>query len=354
MPSKYTPKNSAYRNEPHVGTKAPKSGTPDDLNAMTMAGLFADEDKAREFMEAKRWPNGPVCPHCGSEKAYRLVGKPESKKPVRKGVCKCNKCRQQFTVKVGTIFEDSKLPIRYWLYAIHLMTSSKKGVSSHQIARELGITVKSAWFMTHRIRESMKLEPMAGMLKGTVEVDECYIGGKPRHGSGKPSSRGAGTPKQPVVVLVERDGAAVAKPIERVTTESLRREMEAVIATDATLMTDEHAVYTPTGKQYAAHYTTHHRSKQYARRENGISIHSNTAESYFALLKRGHYGVFHQLSKGHLARYLVEFCYRWKHRHVSDGERMVQAIKGAAGKRLMYRQPKGRGGNGLVSDQPGE
>lgn len=339
MPSKYIPKNTAYRNEPHVGTKAPKTGTADDLNAMTMAGLFADEDKAREFMEAKRWPNGPVCPHCGSEKAYRLTPKEGSKSPVRKGVCKCSACRKQFTVKVGTIFEDSKLPIRYWLFAIHLMTSSKKGVSSHQLARELGITVKSAWFMTHRIRESMKLEPMAGMLTGVVEVDECYVGGKPRPG-GKPSSRGAGTPKQPVAVLVERDGIAVAMPINRVTTESLRREMEAVIAQDAVLMTDESAVYTPTGRQYAAHYTTHHRSKQYARYENGLAIHSNTAESYFALLKRGHYGIFHQLSKGHLARYLVEFCYRWKHRYDSDGKRLVEAIKAAAGKRLMYRQPK--------------
>lgn len=179
MPARY--KRSTKARTTPTGKKAVPTGTAADLNAMTMAGLFADEDKAREFMEAQRWPDGPVCPHCGSVKAYRLTGKPGSKSPVRKGVCKCSDCRKQFTVKVGTVFEDSKLPIRYWLYVAHLMTSSKKGVSSHQIARELSITVKSAWFMTMRLREAMKQEPVAGMLKGEVEVDEVYLGGKPRH-----------------------------------------------------------------------------------------------------------------------------------------------------------------------------
>ena len=170
MPTPFRPKNPKYRKQTHTGKKNPPKGTAADLNAMTMAGLFADEDSARDFLEAQRWPDGkPVCPHCGSVEGYRLTAKPGSKSPVRKGVCKCKECRKQFTVRVGTIMEDSKLPIRYWLYAIHLMTSSKKGVSSHQIARELDITPKSAWFLTHRIRESMKQEPMPGMLKGEVE-----------------------------------------------------------------------------------------------------------------------------------------------------------------------------------------
>ncbi|QDU31673.1 ISXO2-like transposase domain protein [Anatilimnocola aggregata] len=330
--------------------KLPKTNTDADLNAMSMAAIFADEDKAREFMEAKRWPNGPVCPHCGSEKAYRLTPKAGSKKPVRKGVCKCNKCRKQFTVKVGTIFEDSKLPIRFWLFAIHLMTSSKKGVSSHQLARELGITVKSAWFMTHRIRESMKLDPMAGMLKGEVEADECYVGGKPRRGGpkGKP---GRGTSKKPVLVLVERKGAAVATPIKNVTSKRLRRAMEAVIASEATLMTDESPLYTSTGKLFKGHHTTNHRSGEYARRENDLRIHSNTAESFFSLLKRGHYGTFHQLSETHLQRYCVEFAFRWTHMKLTDGQRMVKAIQAAGGKRLMYKQPKDRKpGTGLVGE----
>jgi len=165
MPTPY--KRSTKPRIKPTGKKAPPTGTDSDLNAMTLSGLFNDEDKAREFLEAKRWPDGkPFCPHCGSVEAYRLTGKPGSKNPVPKGTCKCKACRKKFTVRVGTIFEDSKLPLRYWVYAFHLMTSSKKGVSSHQLARELEITVKSAWFMTHRIRESMRQEPVKGCSKG--------------------------------------------------------------------------------------------------------------------------------------------------------------------------------------------
>jgi transposase-like protein len=180
------------------------TGTDADFNAVTLQPLFADEDMARAFIESKRWPNGPVCPHCKATEVYKLTAKPGSKSPVRPGVYKCSKCRKQFTVRVGSIFEDSKLPLRHWLYAIHLMTSSKKGVSSHQIARELGITVKSAWFVTHRIREAMKLEPMAGMLKGEIEADETYVGPRrARYPVGKRGPRGL---KKPVVALVERGG----------------------------------------------------------------------------------------------------------------------------------------------------
>ena len=153
-------------------------------------------DKARAFLESKRWPNGPLCPHCGSKEVYTLTAKPDSKSPVRPGVYKCTACREQFTVRIGTIFEESKIPLSKWLMAIHLMTSSKKGISSHQMARELGITQKSAWFLNHRIREAMKQEPMAGMLQGTVEVDETYVGGKPRPQSGKPKSKAGGAPKR--------------------------------------------------------------------------------------------------------------------------------------------------------------
>jgi hypothetical protein len=170
-----------------------------------------------------------------------LTAKPGSKSPVRPGVCKCKTCRKQFTVRVGTIFEDSKLPIRYWLMAIHLMTSSKKGVSSHQIARELGITVKSAWFMTHRIREAMKQEPMSTMLEGTVEVDETYIGGNPRRGgNNKP---GRGTKKKPVVALVQRDGRAVAVPVGRVDKKTLHALNRQRVDGDSTIMTDDFASY---------------------------------------------------------------------------------------------------------------
>src|SRR5580658_9671564 len=191
------------------------TGTDADLNAVTLQPMFADEDKARAFIESKRWPNGPACPHCKATEVYRLTAKPGSKSPVRPGVLKCSKCRKQFTVRVGSIFEDSKLPFRYWLYAVHLMTSSKKGVSSHQIARELGITVKSAWFMTHRIREAMKSDLSAGMFGGHLEADGTYVGARrPRYkGTSKP---GRGTSKKAALVLVERGGRAHSTPVDAV------------------------------------------------------------------------------------------------------------------------------------------
>jgi transposase-like protein len=328
--------------------KLPPTNTDRDLNLSTLSRLFVDENAAREFLESKRWPNGPVCPHCGSTEAYRLTAREGSRKPVRPGVCKCKKCRKQFTVRVGTIFEDSKLPLSKWLMAIHLMTSSKKGVSSHQIARELDVTVKTAWFVTHRIRESMKLEPMAGMLKGAVEVDETYVGGKPRKG-GRPGVKGRGTSKTPVLVLVERDGKAVCKPLPTVSSRCLNNELSVRMAKDSVLLTDEFSAYKPIGGQFdGGHKTVNHSEGEYARMEGDLNVHTNTAESFFALLKRGHYGIFHQLSKHHLFRYCNEFGFRWTYRYVTDGERMVEAIKGAEGKRLMYKQPVDPKPNGLV------
>lgn len=319
--------------------KLPPTETDADLNLSTMASLFANEDQARAFLESKRWPNGPVCPHCKATEAYKLTAKSGSTKPVRKGVYKCAACREQFSVRVGTIFEDSKLPLCKWLMAIHLMTSSKKGVSSHQIARELGITIKSAWFLTHRIREAMKREPMAGMLEGIVEVDETYVGGKPRKGTGE-HKRGRGTKKTPVMVLVERDGSAQAMPLKNITGETLRGEIAVNVAKEAIIMTDELEQYRGVRETPDGHRTVKHSADEYSRRDpDGIVVHTNTAESFFALLKRGHYGIFHQLSKKHLHRYCNEFGFRWNYRRVSDGERMVAAIVGAAGKRLMYHQP---------------
>jgi len=329
--------------------KNPPTGTDADLNAFTLQPMFADEDKARAFVESKRWPNGPVCPHCKCTAVYKLTAKPGSKSPVRPGVYKCSECRKQFTVRVGTIFEDSKLPLRHWLYALHLMTSSKKGVSSHQIARELGITVKSAWFVTHRIREAMKLEPMAGMLKGELEADEAYIGAR-RVRYPQPITKGAknvmgrATKKSPVVVLVQRDGKAYCTPVDAVNTKTLREELFKYADRDSTLFTDELHLYRHIGREFAGgHHRTLHKVREYVRRTpNGdMLVTTNTAESFFALLKRGHYGIFHQLSKKHLHRYTTEFSFRWNNRQVTDGERMVAAIQGAEGRRLMYRNPVG-------------
>lgn len=308
----------------------------DALNLASMSKMFADEDQARKFLEKKRWPDGPVCPRCGCVDAYALVPRPGSKSPVRAGVYKCSACRKQFTVRIGTIFEESKIPLRKWLMAIHLMTSSKKGVSSHQIAREVGITQKSAWFLCHRIREAMRQEPMSGMLNGVVEVDETYIGGKPRHPG--TSKRGRGTKKVPVMVLVERDGNARSAPLSCVDGETLKGEIVENVADGALVVTDEYVSYAGLDRiRNGGHETINHGRKEYVRTNaDGFKIHTNTAESFFALLKRGHYGIFHHLSRRHLHRYCNEFSFRWAHRKVSDGNRMMAVLGGIEGKRLRY------------------
>jgi transposase-like protein len=316
------------------------TGTDADLNLASLSPLFVDEEKARKFLEGKRWPNGPVCPHCGSVKIYTLTAKPDSRRPVRRGVYKCGGCREQFTVRIGTIFEESKIPLCKWLMAIHLMTSSKKGISSHQIAREVGITQKSGWFLCHRIREAMRQEPMAGLLKGTVEADETYVGPrKPRiSGTSKP---GRGTSKKPVMVLVERGGKARSMPVDRVNGATLKGQVRKHVDLSAHIMTDDWRPYRGLRKEFASHEFVRHSSGEYARPgEYGATVHTNTAESFFALLKRGHYGIFHWFSRKHTHRYCDEFGFRWDRRNVSDGERMVSAIKGGEGKRLMYREPE--------------
>jgi transposase-like protein len=316
-----------------------------DLNLMTLAELINDETKARAFLEAKRWPDGPVCPFCQSRGAYALTPKPGSTKPVRAGVYKCKACRKQFTVRVGTIFEDSHIALSKWLAAIHLITSSKKGISSHQLSRELGITLKSAWFLSHRIREAMRQEPMAGLLSGVVEVDETYVGGKrrpqnhPAQGAAQRTREGRGTDKQAVMVLVERNGSARAMPIDRVDANTLKSAVREHVSPSSTIMSDEWQGYQRLNAEFlGGHFTVTHSHREYVRRVNDGTdfISTNTAESYFALLKRGHYGVFHQLSKQHLHRYCDEFSFRWDHRKVTDGARMVAVIRAAKGKRLMY------------------
>jgi transposase-like protein len=267
-----------------------------------------------------------------------LEAREGSRKPVRPGVYKCKKCRKQFTVRIGTIFENSKIPFSKWLIAIHLMTSSKKGISLLQISRELGITIKSAWFMTHRIREAMRQDGPPEPFNGTTEVDEAYIGGKPRKKTG-PHKRGAGTKKAPIMVLVERDGNARCFPLEVVDSKTLKSEVAVNVAKEAIVMTDESRMYHKL-RDDGLHRTVEHTAGEYSRIDpDGVVVNTNTAESFFALLKRGHYGVFHQLSKKHLHRYCDEFSFRWDHRKISDGERMTAAIKGVKGKRLMYLQP---------------
>lgn len=318
--------------------KKPKSGHAALTNA---SAIFHDEDAARAHFEALLWPAGPVCPHCSATEPYTLTAKPGSKKPVRKGVYKCRKCRKQFTVRVGTIFESSKMPLHKWAHAIFLMTGSKKGVSSHQLARTLDITVKSAWFLSHRVREAMRMEPLAGMLSGTVEIDEAYVGGKPR----KPMRNknhyptGRGTKKKPVAALVERDGNAVCFPIEHADAATLKGAARAVCHPSSTIMTDEWRAYSGLDREFAAHHVVRHGKLQYVRRIGEVKASTNEAESFFAILKRSHYGIHHHLSKKHLHRYCTERAFMWNGRKKADGERMADAIAGAKGRRLRFREP---------------
>lgn len=292
------------------------------------------EDEARTILENIRWPNGIACAHCGSKHITRLRPKSKSSK-TRDGVIQCNDCRKQFTVTLGTVMQGSHITLRQWVQAFYSMCSHKKGVSALQLQRNLGLhTYKSALHLAHRIRLAMQSDPLASALKGTVEVDETYIGGKPRKGTGLINKRGRGTRKTPVLALVERKGKVVSKPIERVNASTLKDSIKELVDKESAIMTDEWTGYRGIGKHFVGgHKVVNHGLGKYV---NG-DVSTNTAESFFALLKRGVHGTFHHVSKKHLFRYCNEFSFRWNHRGVSDGERAVQAIKGMEGKRLVYR-----------------
>jgi transposase-like protein len=311
------------------------------MNLGGLASYFSGEDEARAFLEKIRWPDGPVCPHCGVVgEAYRLKPKPNGKTHVRKGVWKCSACREQFTVTVGTIFEDSHIPLSKWLLAYYLLCSSKKGMSAHQLHRMLQVSYNSAWYMAHRIRYTMTQEPLRSKLKGIVEVDETYVGGKERGvGPGRP---GRTSSKSPVVSLVERKGRVRSFQVDRVTSNNLRGIMREHIRPQAEIMTDDFKAYGFVKKDFARHDRIAHSKGKYVWRARGRLIHTNTAENFFSIVKRGVTGVYHRWSKRHLHRHLSEFDFRYKARKVSDGERTVLAIRGAEGRRLNYRQPTSR------------
>lgn len=295
-------------------------------NDMTLADLGKlTEEQARTMLEGIRWPNGPVCMHCGGLRVTRLETAP------RPGLVQCNDCRGQFTVTVDTIFEDSHIPLAKWVLAFGLMCSSKKGISALQLQRNLGLgSYKSAWFMAHRIRYAMKVGPFPPKLKRTVEVDETYIGAR------RPGKRGRGAAnKAAVLALVQRDGSLRARMIKGTTAQELKGAIRESVQRDARIVTDELHSYWGLDKEFAGgHETVGHGKKEYVRGD----VHVNTAESFFALLKRGIHGTFHHVSKTHLPRYADEFSFRWNHRKVTDGARTVAAMKATEGKRLMYRE----------------
>jgi len=317
------------------------------MNLNDIVKFTESEDKARAFLEAQRWPQGAICPHCGVEgESYRLKAKEGSKSPVRPGVWKCGGCRKQFTVKVGTIFEDSHIPLTTWLKAIHLLCASKKGMSAHQLHRMLGVTYKSAWFMAHRIRYAMTQEPLSSKLSGVVEVDETYVGGKLRTGpfavkpGERPKDRLVGTANKAIVVSVlQRGGRVQSKHIDKVTANNLRPIIDQMIAEDAHVMTDTSAALRTIGMRRTLSQVNHKRN-EYVRRENGVSISTNTVEGFFSILKRGINGVYHHVGKHHLHRYLSEFDFRYNARKMKDGDRSLLAIRGTSGKRPMLRDSR--------------
>ncbi len=308
-----------------------KKKTVDALNLVAILQRFNTDDAAREHLERLRWPEGPTCPHCGATDVYRLTARPSSRKGCRKGLLKCKACRKQFSVTVGTIFEDSHIPLAKWFAAIYLMNASKKGVSAHQIHRMLGITYKSAWFMCHRIRYAMAQPPLQSKLSGIVEADECYIGGRKRGEIGRPGPKNS--TKTPVVALVERGGRVRSFRTDRVTAENLAEVLRDNVEAEARLMTDENNAYRAIGREFASHETVNHKYREYARGD----VTTNTIEGYFGLLKRGINGTYHQVGPHHLHRYLAEFDFRYNHRKLTDGDRTEAAIRGSEGKRLTYR-----------------
>ena len=294
---------------------------------------FSDENKARKYLKKIRWASGIECPHCKAiDGHYKFTPQATSKSPARNGTWKCKKCRKQFSVTVGTIFESSHIPLNKWLFAIYLLCSSKKGMSANQLHRMLGITYKSAWFMAHRIRYAMTQQPFAKKLGGIVEVDETYIGGK---GRGK---RGRGAIKKtPVVALIERKGKVISTPIKRVTAKNLRTIIKENVNKRATLMSDDFMSYRYLNIASLKHNIINHSKKEYVRGD----IHTNTVEGYFSLLKRGIIGIYHHVDKHHLHRYLSEFDFRYNNRKSSDSESTIMALLASKGKRLMYRDSSG-------------
>jgi transposase-like protein len=316
-----------------------------EINLIELAQHFSNEDAAREYIEKLRWPDGPVCPHCGLlNNAYRLAPKPSKKdKHVRNGVWKCGGCREQFTVTVGTIFEDSHIPLSKWLLAYHLLCSSKKGMSAHQLHRMLKVTYRSAWFMAHRIRYTMTQEPLSSKLDGIVEIDDTWIGGKLRKGRTKEEAvtnrRNRLANKVSVVSVLQRGGRVQSMHVKRVTAENLKPIVEKMVAEDAHVMTDSANALVGVLKP-RRHDQVNHFNKEYARYEDGLCISTNSVEGYFGILKRGINGVYHHVGQQHLHRYLSEFDYRYNTRKETDSMRTVQALKSTTGKRLMLRDSK--------------
>jgi transposase-like protein len=308
------------------------------------AQAFQDEHAAYAWVEARVWPEGPICPHCGgTDRIGKLQGK-----STRVGVYKCYQCRKPFTVKVGTVFEDSHVPMRFWLQAMHLLCSSKKGISSNQLHRTLGVTLKTAWFMSHRLREAMRVVgvgPLGGAGK-IVEADETLMGKV--EGAPKKLHTGGSQNRNIVLTLVERGGAARSFRIDGMAIRDFMPIIRANVAKETRMNTDEGKHYNDLAKEFAGHDTVNHSEEEYARKTNVhhfpsgecYIVTTNTVEGYYSIFKRGMKGIYQHCSEKHLHRYLAEYDFRYSNRirlGIDDVQRTEIAIKGIVGKRLTYR-----------------
>ena len=317
----------------------PSGKNPDgELTLMTVMQRFSTEEAAREYFEQLRWPNGATCPHCGNgdaSRVYKVTANPGKK--IRAGLYKCAECELGFTVTVGTVMEDTHLPLNKWLIAFYMMCASKTQISALQLQRQLEIgSYRSAWFLCHRIRYALKDADPRNLLVGTVEADETYIGGKAR-GKG----RGYVKNKTAVVTLVERDGRARSHVMDSVSGKEITSLLKAHVAIDAHLNTDESPLYAAVGKEFASHDTVNHSREEYARddKKTGRKATTNAVEGFFGNSKRSIDGTHHHVSRKHTGLYFAEIDHKYNTRRMSDGARTVEGIKKIEGKRLMLHRP---------------
>ena len=318
-------------------SKVQNRSTKDDEIVAAIPAACADEKTASEFMEKQRWGEHPACPRCGDLDVYQMMNSKEPTKRQANFRWRCHGCKQQFSVRVGTIFEDSRIPLRHWCYAFWRAATSKKGVSALEIKRHTALSYKSSLFLLHRIRYAMQDAPVAqiGGHGKIVEADETYFGTEPGKKRGK--AGGALTTMNKIVSLVERKGNVRSFHVADVRGENLKQVLTEQIAKDTHVMTDSSPRYNLLKREqpFAKHSQVNHSKGEYVR---GIA-HTNTVEGYFSILKRGLNGIYHNVSHAHLHRYLAEFDFRYTNRELSDGERTALAIRSANGKRLMYKTP---------------
>lgn len=295
--------------------------------------VCCDELAAVEFLEAQRWGDTPCCVKCGSVRVYKMTD-PKTGGRNRRFLWRCWDCNQQYTVRIGTVYEESRIHLRHWCYAFWRAATSKKGVSALEIKRHCQISYKSALFLMNRIRFAMSPGPGEPKLQGTVECDETYIGGKLRPRDGKLHHRGRGTGKTPVFAVVERNGRIRRRVVADVTGATLKAAIREQVDSEARIVTDEFTAYKGIGAHFSGgHHTVSHSTREYAWGD----VYTNTAESSFALVKRGIIGVYHNVSREYLHRYLWQFDFLWDHRALNDGERTLMAVRGAEGKRMAYK-----------------